>query len=161
GLHVVRVVAAREVLHRVGRNRNAAIPLARLTTAASRRYRRATTAEAGAASTTTERRERIIAAAGRPAGAPAAAPTTTTLGTSGRAAATAPAAASTATAGGRAVRRRRWRCRFTTRLRLVHAHHAVVIVRNGAEVAGRPPVHEGVRVDAGHAPLGHLRQLPV
>ena len=46
-------------------------------------------------------------------------------------------------------------------LRLVHPHHAVVVVGDRAEIAGRPAVHEGVCVDAGHAPLGHLGELEI
>ena len=57
--------------------------------------------------------------------------------------------------------RRRRRGDVVARLRLVHPHHAVVVVGDRPEVAGRPAVHEGVRIDARHAPLRHLRQLEV
>ena len=47
------------------------------------------------------------------------------------------------------------------RLRLVHLHHAVVVVGDRSEIARRPAVHERPRVDARHAPLRHLREFPV
>jgi hypothetical protein len=50
---------------------------------------------------------------------------------------------------------------ITARLRLVHLHETVVVVRDGAEIARRPAVHERVRVHPGHAVLRHLRELEV
>src|SRR3989304_1811099 len=49
----------------------------------------------------------------------------------------------------------------TAGLRLIHLHQAVVIVGDRSEVTWGPAVHEGKVIDAGHPPLGHLRQLPL
>ncbi len=60
------------------------------------------------------------------------------------------------------TRRTRRACRdVPPRLRLVHLHHAVVVVGDRSEISRRPAVHEGPRVHARHAPLGHLGEFPV
>ena len=203
GLHVVGVVAPREVLDAVRRNWNAAVPLAVLSAAAARRNGRASAVarreRAGAASAAEswersprgrcatsgceplrpprhpQRPRRPAPQHRRPRDRRRAAASTSTTGCSTparRASARGVGCCPTRRTAGRRGHRdrrsaiglrrgRRRRRLLATRLRLVHPHHAVVVVRNGAEVARRVAVHEGERVHARHAPLRHLRQLPV
>src|SRR5262249_12018818 len=50
---------------------------------------------------------------------------------------------------------------FAPRLRLIHPHHAVVVVGDRAEITRRPAVHECMGIDAGDAVLRHLLELEV
>ena len=80
-----------------------------------------------------------------------------------------PSATAAQTTTGRRRRRRdaatrvrhRRAVEVTSRLRLVHLHETVVVVRDRPEIPGRPAVHERMRVHAGHAPFGHLCHFPV
>ena len=187
GLHVIGVVAPRPVGERARRNRQPAIPLARLAAASSgwwARGRRSASGRhvaAGAPSLVTFRgRCSLAATTGAAAASSAAAGVAprcrgvrrlAAAGRIGRRCGTRRGGRRCARIGrcggrcrgwcSRRCRRRRRRGDVVAGLRLVHPHHAVVVVSHRPEVAGRPAVHEGMRVDAGHAPLGHLRQLEV
>src|SRR5439155_4816398 len=128
--------AAREGLRRIGRDRDTAIPLARLTTTATGRYGAAAAATSGSSRNSWRRRGRIAAApaAGRAttaASAPSTATSPATDCSAGRGITGRPAATFAATAVGR-----RRRGSLAPRLRLVHPHHAVVVVGDRSEVAG-------------------------
>ena len=176
GLHVVGVVAPRPVGERARRNRQSAIPLARLAAAASRRR------ASGRRSASRRRRRRPVPdhlPQPRSLAATAARRPRLRVLLRPRCRAVAGWPRPAATDGGAAPggpgwllrlrsasrpgwgRRRSWRGDVVAGLRLAHPHHAVVVVSHGPEVAGRPAVHEGMRIDARHAPLGHLRQLEV
>ena len=122
-----------------------------------RARRRAATLAAGVASSLSSPVASSLSSTSRssafsPAGAASAAAFTATCSSRGRSPGCFPS---------RAAPGRSPRAALASGLRLVHPHHAVVVVGDRPEVARRPAVHEGVRVDARHAPLGHLRELEV
>ena len=175
-LHVVGVVPAREVVRRAGWNRNPAIPLACLTTAApGRRSGRgaATTLPASPALGSWRRFGSVTASVAAAAATGSTSALSPSLASSLCLSPFSPRSPATSrrrvAAPGRrrrvpartAAPGRRARPALAAGLRFIHAHHAVVVVRDRAEVTWRPAVHERVRVDARHAPLGHLRQLEV
>src|SRR5262245_1792294 len=142
GLHVVRVVSARKRVGCIRWYGNPAIPFARLTTSATGWY----SAPAARWCLCGSRGASCVGAAVRRRTSTTTGSAPTTLAARAATPACAPAAFARAAPGRRGIRARGGWCirsgthgidvHVTAGLRLVHLHHAVVVVGHGSEIAG-------------------------